>query len=276
MKVRYGFVIPMSFFIVLCLYCSVSEAAHTSVRTLASSVLQIHSVSDWAIQTFFVTLGYQAIYILGAGLFEYTNPTPKTPQRIAEIKLELSMGVVAMICNVLYAMTWMWLVEPYGPFFGYFETHQYTVTSFLAGTIVYLFWFDSWFYWTHRLLHLRKPFNFWYHVHRHHHQFVDPTAFAQDAVHPFEAILQGPMGHYFITLLFPLHPVVHAVFGFLTSLYAIAAHDARSLDLNDHVKHHHYKSCNFALYWAFWDYVCLTRFCHMKYPEKVTSSTYLN
>lgn len=69
------------------------------------------------------------------------------------------------------------------------------------------------------------------------HNFVNPTAFAQDAVHPFEGVIQGPLGHYFASLCFPMHPVAHAAFGFFTSCYAIAAHDGRAYDLADHTVH---------------------------------------
>jgi len=47
------------------------------------------------------------------------------------------------------------------------------------------------FYATHRLLH--ESTYLWNAVHREHHAFKEPSAFAQDAVHPFEAILQVGM-----------------------------------------------------------------------------------
>lgn len=67
------------------------------------------------------------------------------------------------------------------------------------------------------------------------------------------------MGHYFCALVFPMHPVAHAVFGFLTSLFAIAAHDGRAWDLSGHTQHHHHKDLNFGLYGC-WDCVCNSRF----------------
>jgi len=276
LEVRFSFVIPMSIFVMLSLCASVSEAAYTGVRSLASVVLNIHTLSDWFIQTMFVTLAYIGIYVLGAGIFEYTNPAPKDEKRVAEIQLELRYGVIAMFFNILYTTTWIWLVEPRLHYFGYFEDHEYTGTWFIFNFIGYFLVFDTWFYWTHRSLHITKPINIWYIIHRHHHQFVDPTAFCQDAVHPFEAVYQGPMGHYMLCLFMPIHPVIHSAFGFLTSIYAIAAHDGRSGDLNDHVKHHHFKNCNFGLYWSFWDNVCGTRYSPQKNPKRVTSTTYLS
>ena len=49
-------------------------------------------------------------------------------------------------------------------------------------TLIYMFLFDSWFYFTHIFLHL----DWWMEkVHKYHHSFYEPSAFAQDAVHPF-------------------------------------------------------------------------------------------
>lgn len=47
------------------------------------------------------------------------------------------------------------------------------------------------------------------------------------------------MGHFMITLIWPIHPVCHSAFGFLVGLYAILAHDGR-FDPTDHNKHHFY------------------------------------
>jgi hypothetical protein len=63
-----------------------------------------------------------------------------------------------------------------------------------------------------------------------------------------------------------MNPMVMSAIGFLTSIYALLAHDARTLDLNSHIKHHHYRTCNYALYWGFWDYVFGTRYSKKKYP----------
>jgi len=121
----------------------------------------------------------------------------------------------------------------------------------------YFFWMDTWFYWTHRYLHTRWA---WRNIHYVHHALLMPTAFAQDAVHPLEAILQGPSGHHLSTLFMPMHPILLAIGGFSTSFYAIAAHDGRQFDLNDHMKHHTHKHVNYGLYWGFWDNICNTRY----------------
>jgi lathosterol oxidase len=101
---------------------------------------------------------------------------------------------------------------------------------------------------------------------------MEPSAYAQDAVHPFEAVLQGPMGHFLTTIVYPMNPLLISVIGYMTSIYALCAHDGRSLDLNDHTMHHFYRNCNFGLYWGFWDFVFGTRYSKTKYPKKYIPS----
>jgi Delta7-sterol 5-desaturase len=203
------------------------------------------------------------MYIGPAAAFELTNPKAMSPARQASIFAELKLGVWAMLNNTGFAVFWMTVVEPHLPFYGFFapvseggQGYEFTIAWLVAGFVVYLLAFDWWFWWTHLVLHWPWCFK---HIHAIHHNFVNPTAFAQDAVHPVEGVIQGPAGHYFCALIFPMHPVAHATFGFLTSLYAIAAHDGRAWDISGHTEHHHHKECNFGLYGCF-DCLCNTRF----------------
>jgi lathosterol oxidase len=66
------------------------------------------------------------------------------------------------------------------------------------------------------------------------------------------------MGHFFVGLIWPMHPVWHSFFGFLTGVYAIFAHDGR-WDPAGHNNHHFYISCNFGVY-GFWDKVLGTKY----------------
>ncbi len=89
-------------------------------------------------------------------------------------------------------------------------------------------------------------------------------SFAQFAVHPLEAALQGPVGHFCVQLWFPVHPIQLAIMGFLSSAWAFAAHDGRGGDFNSHYFHHskgrgrvHYFNLGFLT--PFWDVVMGTR-----------------
>ncbi|KJE94020.1 sterol desaturase [Capsaspora owczarzaki ATCC 30864] len=254
---------------ILSIWAAQSEAAHFHIKDLAKTVLHMDTLSDWTISTVLVSFGYVMSFLLTAGAFEYTNPKVKDEKRMAIIKLELQYGIGSLVWISIYATTWLFLVDAHTPYYAYFATHDYTFTWLLINVAWYLFWMDTFFYWSHRLLHMTKPINLWFLVHRHHHQFVDPTAFGQDAVHPLEALLQGPVPHFLTFVFMPMHPLTASVLGFFTSIYAIAAHDGRRFDLNDHVKHHHYKNVNFGLYWGLWDYICGTRWSKQGHPDRI-------
>jgi len=263
-------------------------------ENLSYSVLpESDSIWEWMVQTAGVLIMYYLIYFGFAALFEITNPKSLFGSKLSNkvqsndtavnkiemkerqkrnemIPYSIYYSVIAVTICVIYAMAWIHFVDPVLPYYGYYAKNNYGVTSFITELLVYMFLFDAWFYFTHRLLHLRKPFNFWHYIHKIHHRIVYPTAFAQDATHPFEALLQGPMGHHLINLVYPIHPVSHAVFGFLTAVFAIAAHDARQYDLNNHHHHHFYAHVNFGLYWPLWDWVFNTRYQEGKY-KRVTS-----
>lgn len=220
------------------------------------ALLEFHGVSDWFVKSLFVTIAYLGMYVGPAALFELTNPKIKSEKRRESIMRELNLGISAMVVNVVFAISFLWLVDPHLPYFGWYATHEYGVWEFVRDGAVYMITFDGWFYLTHRLLHV--PW-FFKNVHAIHHDFVNPTAFAQDGVHWFEGLIQGPVGHVMVLFFWPQHPIAHSVMGFLTSIYAIAAHDGRVFDVSDHCAHHHHKEVNFALYGCF-DYLLGTKY----------------
>jgi hypothetical protein len=38
-----------------------------------------------------------------------------------------------------------------GQYYGYYATRDYTLVDFVSNLAAYMFFFDSWFYWTHRV-----------------------------------------------------------------------------------------------------------------------------
>ncbi|CAF3560500.1 unnamed protein product [Adineta steineri] len=241
-------------------------------RLFSEHLLDMTSFNDYLVTNVFVFTSYTLQYVLTAGVLEVTNPRGFTSnslteeqrqQRRRQIRKELMLTTSAMFGSTTYAVAWMYFIEPYLWTTNYFVTHPYTLTWFISNVIVYGLIFDSWFYWTHRALHESKYL--WDHIHTTHHSFKSPSAFCQDAVHPIEGLVQGPMGHYLIALVMPVHPVILALFGLFTSCYAIAAHDGRFGDFNHHYAHHskgkgRLHNFNYGLYWPLWDLICGTRY----------------
>lgn len=130
--------------------------------------------------------------------------------------------------------------------------------------ILVLFLHDSWFYWTHRLMHHPRLFKV---VHAVHHKSRPPTAWAAMAFHPLEAVT-GAIFVPIIVFILPLHiAVVGAVLAIMT-LMGAANHAGWEIlpqslvrgkignwliSATHHEVHHRFYSRNFGLYFRFWD-----------------------
>lgn len=123
---------------------------------------------------------------------------------------------------------------------------------------------DTYFYFTHRLMHYKGLFK-WFHLV--HHRSVNPSPWAAYAFHPLEALVEiGILVVFMFTipihkthlLLFFLFMIVYNVYGHLGyELYPKGFHQTRigkwiNTSLH-HNQHHQYFKGNYGLYFLFWD-----------------------
>ena len=134
---------------------------------------------------------------------------------------------------------------------------------------VYLFAHDTWFYWTHRWMHRPRPFRI---AHAVHHASRPPTAWAAMSFHPWEAIV-GAVVIPALVFLVPVHiAVLGTVLGIMT-LMGVTNHMGWEMfprwivhsslgnwliTASHHQRHHELYTCNYGLYFRFWDRVCGT------------------
>jgi Delta7-sterol 5-desaturase len=133
---------------------------------------------------------------------------------------------------------------------------------------------DTYFYWTHRMLHHRTMFE---RFHRVHHESVDPTPFTSYSFHPVETIIIGMGGLVFIPffMLMPWHPAAVAAFGLGNILFNVIGHLGYELyparwnripllrwktPAMHHYLHHQMVGGNYGLYFRWWDKLCGTEF----------------
>jgi Sterol desaturase len=123
---------------------------------------------------------------------------------------------------------------------------------------------DTYFYWTHRLLHTKWLFK---KIHTVHHRSVNPTPWAAYAFHPVEALVESLVIFPFITL-FPVHYLVFGLFTFQVLVMNVIGHlgfefiprrlrfsaMGKFLTSSTHHNLHHQKTRkNFGYYFTFWD-----------------------
>jgi len=134
---------------------------------------------------------------------------------------------------------------------------------YLAFPIMFIM-HDTYFYWTHRIMHHKSLFNI---MHLVHHKSTNPSPWAAYAFHPLESIVEVGI---FVVFLFtiPVHRSHLATFFLLSIMYNIYGHLGWELYpkgfsksfigkwINtsvNHNQHHKYFKGNYGLYFLFWD-----------------------
>jgi lathosterol oxidase len=155
----------------------------------------------------------------------------------------------------------------------YANIHERSVTWFFASLLIVIFLHDTYFYWTHRLMHWKKIFSFIHHI---HHRSHNPTPLAAFSFHPLEAIIEiGILPLIAFTL--PVHRGVIGLFGLYMILLNVIGHLGYELfpkwflknkisrwmnTSTHHNMHHHYGKGNYGLYFNFWDRLLKTNHPH--------------
>ncbi len=134
---------------------------------------------------------------------------------------------------------------------------------------MYLFAHDTWFYWTHRLMH--RPW--WFKkAHAVHHESRPPTAWAAMSFHPWEA-LTGAFVIPALVFIIPVHVGALGLVLAVMTVMGITNHMGWELfpkfvvngklgnwliTATHHQKHHDAYRGNYGLYFRFWDKICGT------------------
>lgn len=136
---------------------------------------------------------------------------------------------------------------------------------------------DTYFYWTHRLLHWQPLYRS---IHIRHHKSTNPSPFAAFSFHPIEAFIQ--IGLFpFLAFLLPLH--IYAIFitVILITLINIMGHLGYEIypkgftrnkfggvfnASTHHNMHHQYFHCNYGFIFSHWDRLMNTM--HQQYHDR--------
>jgi sterol desaturase/sphingolipid hydroxylase (fatty acid hydroxylase superfamily) len=225
-------------------------------------------------------------YLLISGLF-YWLLWGRSPEKVRAIKLMQGQprpGVVgreirwSLLSSFIYAAPAALVFELWrvGGTAVYTDLHAYPLWYVPVSVLLYLFLHDTYFYWTHRLMHLKRLFPV---MHRVHHDSRPPTPWAAFSFHPYESIL----GAVFLPALALVLPIHLSGVLFILTLMTIAAvlnHSGYEIlpkwwlkgwggrtliTAAHHDLHHKHFSCNYALYFRFWDKVMGTDLMESEY-----------
>jgi Delta7-sterol 5-desaturase len=151
----------------------------------------------------------------------------------------------------------------------YSDIQAFPIWYLPLSVLLFLAMHDSWFYWTHRLMH--RPV--WFRIaHAVHHASRPPTAWAAMSFHPLEA-LTGAVVIPGLVLLIPIHIAALGLVLAIMTLMGVTNHMGWELfpkfmvngriggwliTATHHQHHHDEYRGNYGLYFRFWDRLCGT------------------
>lgn len=211
-------------------------------------------------------------YLIASGLFAWlthrTRPgLYKGQQRqiVAELRWSLLSAAIYGIPAGIVA--WGWRAQGWTRIYS--EVADFPLWYLPLSVCLYLAAHDSWFYWTHRLMH--RPW--WFRVaHAVHHDSRPPTAWAAMSFHPWEA-LSGAIVIPALAFLIPIHYAALGIVLTIMTVMGVTNHMGweifpRSLvhgsfgrwiiTATHHHRHHQSYRGNYGLYFRFWDRACGT------------------
>ena len=187
----------------------------------------------------------------------------------AQVRREIgwSLASAAIYGGPAGVVAWGW--QERGWTLIYADVTAYPLWWLPASLLLFLAAHDSWFYWTHRLLHRPAWFRA---AHAVHHASRPPTAWAAMSFHPLEAIL-GAVVIPALVFAIPIHAAVLGLVLAAMTVMGVTNHMGWELfpralvrsrwggwliTASHHQRHHDDWRCNYGLYFRFWDRLCGT------------------
>ncbi len=187
--------------------------------------------------------------------------SPVDPTR-SQIRREILASGLSMTIFVIPAGVTLYTAR-FGISKIYFRADQYGWTWYWLSYVALFIWHDTFFYWTHRLMHWGPIFR---RVHRVHHLSKDPTPFTAFSFHPVEALMES-LAVVSFTFILPVHMGATALFALFSLAFNVYGHLGIRVFRHDrgitkylnspesHGSHHARFLGNYSLYTNFWDHV---------------------
>ena len=239
--------------ILLDLWPALSELVTSIFRTALMQGRQYFVVTG-----VFLALHWWLSLAAGSNAKLQSKPIAQSQVRRELLYSFISIVIFASFMPVLFALD----LGQYMRFYKNVDTYGWPY--FFVSIVLMMIIQDTYFYWTHRLMHRRALFR---HVHRTHHLSSNPNPLSTYAIDPLEALINyGAL--LIILFLIPTTGLSLFIFSWLNVSYAVYAHLGyeifpRSIAQHwcgrwintsmAHNQHHANARYNFGWYFLFWD-----------------------
>jgi sterol desaturase/sphingolipid hydroxylase (fatty acid hydroxylase superfamily) len=223
-------------------------------------------------------------YVLLRRVLARRKVMPGFPDRV-DLWREIRYSMLTVMIYGLVAAVTLWMTEHgwtqlYG-LHGRADGH-YSGAWFLISIVLTIVLHDTYFYWTHRLMHHRALFR-WFH--RTHHRSHNPSPWTSYAFDPLEALVQAGIFPLAVCL-YPMHAGAFGLFMLWQIFFNVLGHSGYETyprwlmdswlgkvlnTTTNHVMHHEFTRGNYGLYFNVWDRIMGTN--HERYEERYRKVT---
>lgn len=219
-------------------------------------------------------IAYFIFYIIWKEKWTYKKIQQRFPDKIRmwyEFKYSMLNMFIFLITGLcVAAMSKMGMTK----FYSHISDHGWFY--FIFNIIIMIFMHDTYFYWAHRLMHVKKLYPY---IHKVHHQSINPTPWAAFSFHPLEGFIEAAIVPI-IVLTLPVHPAALFIFVLFSTMLNVLGHLGFEIypkgfttskwtwwnnTSTHHNMHHSLFDYNYGLYFNFWDRWMGTN--HEKYHE---------
>lgn len=236
---------------------------------------------NWLRYALVASISWLLAYVIFKKRWWHRKIIQKAPTG-ADVRREMKWSVLTAVIyglvgvvTILVGQTWGWQM------YRRIDSHGWA--WFFASIGIAIVVHDTWFYWTHRLMHHRRLFKLF---HRVHHESTNPTPWAAYCFSPLEAAAQACI---FPLLAFtvPMHPLAFFAFMIWQIVFNVIGHTGfeyfpkwmmrswlgKILNTpTNHVQHHEKMRGNYGLYFNVWDRLMGTN--HADYERRFHEVTH--
>lgn len=245
-------------------------------------------ISSFFITTLWLTAIIAARYFLVAGFFHWllwAGDTEaawarKLARRKPSLKIIRHERKWSLVASVIFGVAGAVVIEAWksGGTALYSDLSTADVWYIPLSIFICLALHDTWFYWTHRLMHHPRLFET---THRTHHISHDPTPWAAFSFSPWES-LSGAILLPAVAFILPLHIGTALTVLMIMTIASVLNHvgwevfpdhwikgtfGRHIITATHHNVHHHDYNVNFGLYFRFWDRLMGTDVMEARYPH---------
>jgi sterol desaturase/sphingolipid hydroxylase (fatty acid hydroxylase superfamily) len=228
----------------------------------AAKILFGIAVENWMRYALVAGIAWVLAYVIFKRRWWRRKIIQKAPTG-ADVRRELKWSLLTAViyglvgtATILIGKTWGWQV--------YRKIDSHGWGWFVASIAITIIVHDTWFYWTHRLMHHRRLFKLF---HRVHHESTNPTPWAAYSFAPLEAVAQACIFPLIVFTL-PIHGLAFFIFMIWQIVFNVLGHTGfeyfpkwlmrswlgKILNTpTNHVQHHEKMRGNYGLYFNVWD-----------------------